>query len=83
MSRISLVKLVVTIISVISSKKVAIFGGSLRLAFANTLLYVVQVKPPECEAGRITEPGTIVSGFTSHVRRVNEYNTSFFSKLRI
>ena len=27
---------------------------------------------PECEAGRITEPGTIVSGFTSHVRRVNE-----------
>ena len=36
MSRISLVKLVVTIISVISSKKVVIFGGSLLLAFANT-----------------------------------------------
>ena len=31
-----MVKLVVTIISVISSKKVVIFGGSLLLAFANT-----------------------------------------------
>ena len=38
---------------------------------------------PECEAGRITKAGTIVSGFTSHVRRVNEWNTPFFSKLWI
>ena len=47
MSRISLVKLVVTIISVISSKKVVIFGGSLRLGgryFGNFTVYTIHVQ---------------------------------------